>query len=313
VTRDLVPGASRRHVAVDGMRFAVWRSEPETRSSGRPARAPVMLLHGVPQTAAMWRGLVAELRTDRVVLAPDLPGLGSSELRGPYDVRTVSARLAALALHEVDGPLDVVGHDWGGTVALALASSRPDLVRRLVVLNAAYRWLDLRAAWHVPTASLPGLPEMAFRLGGANLVRRVIDYGWRSERPLADDLLSDYQAAYAAPARISAMLGYYRHNFRSRVTAELGLAARRALPSRASTGAGRRRTAPVPTPALVVWGARDPVLPDAVRKSVVRDLGNCRCVVAPEAGHFVLEEAPEVAIPAIASFLEDEDREVIRS
>ena len=55
--------------------------------------------------------------------------------------------------------------------------------------------------------------------------------------------------------------------------------------------------------ALVVWGARDPVLPDSVRRALVQDLGDCPCVVAPDAGHFVLEEAPEIAIPAIASFL----------
>ena len=131
------PRAVRCDVAVDGMRFSVWRSEPNGRASGSSAATPVLLLHGVPQTAAMWQHLAAELSSDRVVLAPDLPGLGRSELRGPYDVRTVAARIAALGLHEASRPIDVAGHDWGGAVALVLARSHPDLVRRIVILNTA--------------------------------------------------------------------------------------------------------------------------------------------------------------------------------
>jgi pimeloyl-ACP methyl ester carboxylesterase len=314
VTLDLVPGASRHHVAVDGMRFSLWRTEQETRSADHPAQTPVMLLHGVPQTAAMWRDLVAELRSDRVVLAPDLPGLGSSELRGPYDMSTVAAGIAALAMHEVEGPIDAVGHDWGGVVALALAASRADLVRRVVVLNTAYRSLDLRAAWHVPVALLPGLPELAFRLAGPSLVPRLIEHAWCSHRPMADDLLADYQAAYADPRRIAAMLGYYRDNFRPYVAATVKTRLASHLPVRSAADPRGERCFPIPrVPALVVWGARDPVLPDSVRASLVRDLADCRCVVIPDAGHFVLEEAPETAIPAIASFLHRTDGEVGRS
>ncbi|HEY9350141.1 MAG TPA: alpha/beta hydrolase [Acidothermales bacterium] len=313
MTRDLVPGGVRRDVAVDGMRFSLWRSDPGPQGVDPASLAlatrstpAAMLLHGVPETAAMWRDLLAELGSDRIVLAPDLPGLGSSELRGPYDARTVAARIAALALHELDAPVDIVGHDWGGVVGLTLAASRPDLVRRLVVLNAAYRYVDLRAAWHLPTASLPGLPELAFRVGGRSLVGQVIRVGWHADRPVAPDLLAHYQDAYADPQRIAAMLGYYRDNFRPRAAAALRGVAGRARSAPATVDARRRSPGPR-MPSLVVWGALDPVLPESVRASVVRDLGDCRCVVIPHAGHFVLEEAPETAIPAIAAFLREPD------
>lgn len=315
MTRDLVPGGVRRDVAVDGMRFSLWRSDPGPQGVDPASLAPAthstpaaMLLHGVPETGAMWRDLLAELGSDRVVLAPDLPGLGLSELRGPYDARTVAARIAALALHELDAPVDIVGHDWGGVVGLTLAASRPDLVRRLVVLNAAYRYVDLRAAWHIPTASLPGLPELAFRVGGRSLVGQVIRVGWHADRPVAPDLLAHYQDAYADPQRIAAMLGYYRDNFRPRAAAALRGVAGRARSAPAPADAGARRRSPGPRmPSLVVWGALDPVLPDSVRASLVRDLSDCPCVVIPHAGHFVLEEAPEIAIPAIAAFLREPD------
>ncbi|MCU1443287.1 MAG: Epoxide hydrolase, partial [Cryobacterium sp.] len=97
----------------------------------------VLLLHGVPETASAWKGLAPRLAKDRRVLAPDLPGLGGSSYTGPYDVPSLVAELAALVESEAPGQkIDVVGHDWGGSLALALAGARPDLVRRLVVANA---------------------------------------------------------------------------------------------------------------------------------------------------------------------------------
>jgi pimeloyl-ACP methyl ester carboxylesterase len=105
------------------------------------------------------------------------------------------------------------------------------------------------------------------------------------------------------------MLGYYRHNFRPLAARAVRSWARRPLSARSAAAPRRAASHRLPTPALVVWGARDPALPDAVRASVVRDLHGCPCIVVPHAGHFVLEEAPEIAIPAIASFVRGEDRE----
>ena len=82
------------------------------------------------------------------------------------------AQLAALVEAEVPGGrVDVVGHDWGGSLALALAGARPDLVRRLVVANAPFRTVPLLRAAHIPFFALPVVPELLFRLGG----RRVVD------------------------------------------------------------------------------------------------------------------------------------------
>lgn len=116
---ELMPWATRRTVAIEGVRFTLYRADPRRRRRTTPA----LLLHGVPQTAVCWRDLVAELAADRVVLAPDLKGLGGSEAVGTYDLPTLAREMAALVRHEVDGPVDVVGHDWGGTLALALAGA----------------------------------------------------------------------------------------------------------------------------------------------------------------------------------------------
>lgn len=289
-----IPGAQLHQVATGGLRWAVWRAGPT--SSHEP---PVLLLHGVPETALSWRDLVPELARDRQVIVPDLPGLGGTEAPASFDVPALVEALAALVLHEVDGAaddgsegsgrqVDVVGHDWGGILALALAAARPDLVRRLVVANAPYRRVGTRAL-HVPFFALPGLPELAFAAGGQRMAPLMVRLAWRSKPPLAPEVLDAYAQAYGDSGHVRAMLGYYRAAVRGRLTPWQG-----------------ERPGPVTARTMVLWGALDPVLPLSVGEAAVADLGpQTRLVTVPHAGHFVVEEAPDVAVPAVAGFLRE--------
>ena len=255
---------------------------------------PVLLLHGVPETSSCWRDVAPALAAGRRVLAPDLPGLGGSSYSGPYDVPSLVAQLSALVDAEVPGGrIDVVGHDWGGSLALALAGARPELVRRIVVVNAPFRTVPLRA-FHIPLLALPVLPEVAFRLAGRRLVAAMLRYGWRSAPSLDADRCAEYAAAYTTRTGVAAMLGYYRGVARPRAAAVLG--------RRTRSGTPRVRA----EQALVLWGALDPVLPISTGESVVRDLGaDCTMVTVPGAGHFVVEEAPTIVTQVLLDFLAD--------
>jgi pimeloyl-ACP methyl ester carboxylesterase len=283
---------SSRTVAVDGVRFHLL--------TGGPARkrktTPVLLLHGVPQTARTWEPLIALLAKDRVCVAPDLKGLGESEAKEPYDIPTLAAELAALVLHEVDGQVDVVGHDWGGSLALALAGARPDLVRRLVVVAAPYREIDPLRAWYMGVAALPLLPDVAFRLAADKLIRQTFATCWKA--PGQSPLLDEYVAAYVPPERWGAMLAYYRAAVRPR----LAKAASGLLGGTAPKHTGLPKVKVERS--LVVWGTDDPPMPLHVGEAVVRDLGeNATMLTVPGVGHWPHEEAPDVVLPAIAEFL----------
>ena len=257
---------------------------------------PVLLLHGVPETATCWDALAPRLATGRRVLVPDLPGLGGSTYTGPYDVPSLVSELVALVEAEVPGGrVDVVGHDWGGSLALGLAGARPDLVRRLVVANAPYRKVPARAL-HIPFFALPVAPELLFRLGGRRVVDAAFALAWRADTPLSGEALAEYRAAYTKPSVVQAMLGYYRAAARPRF-------ARLLRPSSEPTPVPRVRA----EKALVLWGAADPILPVSVGEAVVRDLGaECVMVTVPGAGHFVIEEAPDVVADVLLDFLADE-------
>lgn len=287
MTRPEVPGTRTSYVAVEGVRFHLTRAQPARKRRTTPA----LLLHGVPETAVAWRHLIPELARDRVVLAPDLKGLGDSEAREPYDIASLAAELAALVLHEVDGPVDVVGHDWGGVVGLALAGARPDLVRRVVDISGPFRSLDLTRAVHVPLFALPVLPEVAFALAGEQIWRGAFARGWRKGSP-PPEVLDHYVEAYTAPGRVAAALSYYRVTTRARLW--------RMVAGGRAPGTTRVRA----ERALVVWGMDDPFTSPADGESVVRDLGSSATMLTlPGVGHFPVEEAPEIVVPAIAEFL----------
>jgi len=118
---------------------------------GFVSRTPLVLVHGNPETAAIWGPLIGELdRADAVVLCP--PGFGVPAPRS-FDSSTTTYRdWLASQLELFRAPVDLVGHDWGGIHVAALAMSRPDLIRSwasdaLGVFAPDYLWHPLAQVW----------------------------------------------------------------------------------------------------------------------------------------------------------------------
>ena len=90
-----------------------------------------MLLHGWPQTSHEWRKVVPLLADRYRLIVPDLPGLGDSSIPPDgYDKKTIAADLAEFCERLELGRFHLVGHDWGGPTAFALACAMPDSVDR---------------------------------------------------------------------------------------------------------------------------------------------------------------------------------------
>lgn len=115
---------------------------------------PVVLVHGNPETTAIWGPLVDVLgRNDVVLLSP--PGFGAP-LPGDFPATYLAYRdWLAGELENIDGPIDLVGHDWGGGHVVNLVMHRPELVRSwasdiLGVFDADYVWHDMAQVWQTP-------------------------------------------------------------------------------------------------------------------------------------------------------------------
>lgn len=113
----------------------------------------VVLVHGVPETPAVWDPLLAALDRDDI-LAPQLPGFGCPLPAGFDPTMDGYAGWLDDQLRDVDGPIDLVGHDWGALLALRVLSRRPAAFRSWVVdfgnLDESFEWHDTARVWQTP-------------------------------------------------------------------------------------------------------------------------------------------------------------------
>ncbi len=125
----------------------------------------IVFVHGNPETAAIWDPLIAMLgRDDVVALSP--PGFGAPTPDG-WEA-TSDDYLAWLVgeVEQLDGPIDLVGHDWGGGHVQRLAATRPDLIRSWVTdiagcADPEYVWHDMAQVWQTPGAGEEAVAAMA--------------------------------------------------------------------------------------------------------------------------------------------------------
>jgi pimeloyl-ACP methyl ester carboxylesterase len=122
-------------VGIGARRVSVRRAGADT---GEP---PALLLAGLGGSAAEWDTLAQALAVDRRVVGLDLPGFGGSPAGGSYALDGLCSLVGGLIEAEFGpaaGRVDVVGHDWGATLAIALAAARPDRMRRLAVVSGGW-------------------------------------------------------------------------------------------------------------------------------------------------------------------------------
>jgi pimeloyl-ACP methyl ester carboxylesterase len=124
----------------------------------------IVLVHGNPETEAIWDDLVPHLRKDNVVrLSP--PGFGSA-IPSDFDCSIDAYRdWLARELENLAQPVDLVGHDWGGGHVMGIAMDHPGLIRSwttdvLGVLDADYIWHDMAQAWQTAEIGEQAVAQM---------------------------------------------------------------------------------------------------------------------------------------------------------
>lgn len=253
---------------------------------------PIVLLHGYAETSHMWLPLFAELSRSHQVIAPDLRGAGSSaKPEGGYDKKSMARDIHALVQSLGLRQISIVGHDIGLMVAYAYAAQFPDEVEKIVLMDAFLPgvgdwtsvWL-LRDLWHFHFYGEVPLQLVAGR------ERIYFEHFWNdfaADRhhsiPEADRVF--YAAEYARPGGMRAGFEYFR-----------------AFERDAADFAALAKTQ-LKMPMLVLTGekASGTFLIEQA-KLVAADV---RGVVVPGSGHWLMEEAPAVVIPALVSFLNE--------
>lgn len=117
---------------------------------------PAVFVHGNPESAAIWDELFARLhRKDVIALSP--PGFGAPVPPGFDATADAYLQWLIVELDRIDGPIDLVGHDWGGGHVMRVAMERPDLIRSWVTdiagtMDPAYVWHERARVWQMRVA-----------------------------------------------------------------------------------------------------------------------------------------------------------------
>jgi epoxide hydrolase 4 len=258
---------------------------------------PVLLLHGFPEHWWSWRYQIPALaQAGFSVWAADLRGYNLSDRpRGPraYRLQHLIHDVVHL-VHAIGRPrVHLGGHDWGGIIAWGVAEQHPELVDKLLILNAPHLRLYRQHLWHdaqwlrsayVPFFATPILPETFFRAGGVPMLRRL--YKGLAGRPdtLDDRDIDAMLRPMMTRAGLRAGLDYYRANMGS---GEL---------------ASRHRNG-IEHDTLVVWGDRDPALSPVLLDGLADVAPRARVTHVGDAGHWVHAEAAELVNRELVGFL----------
>jgi pimeloyl-ACP methyl ester carboxylesterase len=246
----------------------------------------VVLLHGFPDHEGTFAAQVEDLSRDHRVVTPRLRGFAPTSAPAAvesYALPTVAEDIAAIIEHFGSGPAIVVGHDWGGALAQAVALRFPHLVEGLVVLNAPVLSTFDSVVTNDPeqqALSAYTLPYLQYRPGDDKnlefVTRNIRNPDWR--RTIS---------RYLDEAPIEGMMAYYKANYAP-------------PPYRAQKPAGYRFSVPT----LIVWGVEEEYFAPSVLDGLTRYFdAPVRLASVPGAGHWVHQDAPGRVNQEIRSWL----------
>ena len=239
---------------------------------------PVVLIHGIPGSFRVWREVAEKLATEHLVLIPDLLGFGEGDPVSELDADAQAEALAGALNEAAIDRATIVGHDFGGPVAMSLYSARPELFHGfgLLATNAfpdtpipfplsTVNWPVVGDAMARMIFSAPSLKMMLRMYGSSELGNPV------SVRAIFTDALQNLQARYE---RYPAILR------------------------------------DVSVPSLVLWGDRDPFFPVAQGRRLANLLEDVEFEIIERVGHFLPEQRPDAVAASIARLVARADAAV---
>lgn len=276
----------KRHVEIGGVPVA-YLDEGEGE--------PLLLLHGCPFSAYEWRDVIPRLATRFRVIAPDLLGLGDTEVtlgddyRLPCEAEMVCGLLDALGIDQAH----VVGHDHGGATCLLLMGTAPERLRSVVLSNieAYENWPSDEEHIYLELIVNPlTSPVVWALLHSRRARRRIFAIAAHRGEALTDEVLKAFADPHiATPARWQRLRRFFAW--------QLDPAHRRAT---MDAVAGMQKFT---QPTLILWGQRDVNFGEAIAERLLGDIpGAQRLQWMEGSGHLAMLEEPDAFAQAIIQF-----------
>ena len=291
----------------------------------------ILFAHGFPEFWYEWRDQLAEFGRDFLAVAPDLRGYNLSDKPEGvehYASRHIIADLRALAAHLGHDRFTLVGHDWGGAIAWGFAIAHPELLERLIIINAPHPAIFERELRENRDQQRASLYMRRFRQTSAERWLAEDDFR-RLRAALLDDGLARgyftpedaaaYVTAWSQPGALTGGLNYYRAMRLAPPTTDAGpdqatfIADLPPLDPTEATDPADVATRPVRphdpvalavrVPTLVIWGEQDTALLPGNLDGLEHYVPDLTLRRIPDAGHWVVHEQPGVVNGYIREFI----------
>ena len=284
------------------------------RASGKPGAPVLLFLHGFPEAAFVWDELLEHFGDRYRCVAPNLRGFEQSSAPiepEAYRVKHLTSDLDALIAQVVvpgGAPLEaLIAHDWGGAVAWTFAVQRPQMLKRLVIINSPHPATFLRELQHNPEQQRASAYMNFLRRPDAEKLLAENDFarmwpmftnmgaadasreggGW-----LTDTVRAQYRAVWSAG--LTGGCNYYRASPLRPPTEQDASIMQIQFPPEFVT---------VKVPTLVVWAEEDKALPVALLNGLETFVPDLRLVRVPGATHWIVHERPAFVAAQIDAML----------
>ncbi len=287
------------------------------RMAGDPSRPALVFLHGFPEAAFVWDGLLEHFaRPDNggyFCIAPNLRGFEQSSAppesaayRAKHLVQDIAALVAQVA---PGGQLEaLVAHDWGGAVAWSVAATMPQLMKKLVIINSPHPGTFLRELQHSPAQQASSAYMNFLIRPDAEALLAEDDF-----RRLWQFLTNGKDPQASAPAWLTdEVKDQYRAVWRAGLTGGCNLYRASPLrPPRPHDPAAAAVSLPpelltVRLPTLVLWAMDDIALPPALIDGLEAWVPQMQLRKVPGASHWIVHEQPALVASALQGFFKQE-------
>ncbi len=263
----------------------------------------ILFLHGFPEFWYEWNRLIPYFSADHTVVAPDMRGYNLSskpQALDRYTMPVLVEDVKQLGLKLSGGKkFTLVGHDWGGAVAWSFAIAHPEMLDKLIIINAPHPAI-FSALLRTDSAQQKASQYMLmFRSPEAEAKLAAGNFAWLRKAVLTWNDITEqdrkaYLDAWSRPGALTGGLNYYRAN-------HTGPPAPGDIPKAITSINPAALMVKVPT--LVIWGEKDTALLTSNLDGLERFVPDLKIERIPDGSHWVVHEQPERVAKLIRSFL----------
>lgn len=279
-TTNLPDKISSKYITVDDIKLHYL-------TGGKKGTEAVLMLHGFPTSAYLWRNIMPKVAETHQVIALDLPGYGKSDkpLSKSYSFNFYTKLLTGFFNQLKIEKVHLVVHDLGGPVGLLWATRNQSNIKSLVFLNTLV-YTNFSYAVIAFTLALK-LPLIKNWLTSANGIAWAMRFGVQNKDRIKDELLENYQNPFIEKSARKALL---------KSATNMSLKAFEEMAEKLPT---------FTVPVRAIYGVNDRILPKVgdTMERIKKDLPQTEITALPNCGHFLQEDEPQKIGELLSDFL----------